>query len=194
MNLLNSNVWRIGTVHLKALGTREISGNPAGSKGSVIMGEAHVYQATIRSGVNLEIGDVTWETGDREVQCLSCSRSTPEKLRRLRRGLRLVVKHVDKDTIRVDLRQARIDFDQGEDWSKLYQATMEELTEGAGISVRKLLEGFGAEVDRREQLLGDTGPHRFRLCAIFPTESNHLPVVCYVLTRILPLTRSMMVL
>ena len=73
MNLLNPRVWRIGTVHLKALGTREIWGNPAGSKGRAIMGEAHVYQATIRSGVNLEIGDVTWETGDREVQCLSCS-------------------------------------------------------------------------------------------------------------------------
>lgn len=194
MNLLNPRVWRIGTVHLKALGTREIWGNPAGSKGRAIMGEAHVYQATIRSGVNLEIGDVTWETGDREVQCLSCSHSTPEELRRLRRGLRLVVKHVDKDTIRVDLRQARIDFDQGENWSKLYQATMEELTEGAGISVREVLEGFGAEVDRREQLLGDTSCHRFRLCAIFPTEADHLPTICYILTRVLPITRSMKVL
>ena len=195
MNLLNSSVWRIGTVHLEALETREIRGNPVGSKRDPVMGEAQVYQATLHNQVKLEINDVTWGTGDRDVRCLNCSPGTSEALQRLGHGrLRLSVKHFDKDTLWVELSQARLDSDRGENWSNLYKATIEELTEGAGISVRRVLEGLGAEVDRREQLLGDVRSRRLYLCATFPKESNHLPAICYVLTRVLPLTRSMMVL
>lgn len=190
MSLLTSKAWRIGGVHLKALGIKKIMGNPANSKNTQVRGQAQVYQATISNNIILELGDTTWETNDREVQCLNCSINTPERLRRLRHGLRLGVQYLDKDTNWVELRQARIDSDQGENWSKLYQATMEDLTEGAGIPVRQVLERFGAEVDPREQLIGDDSRRRRYLCATFPKELNHLPAICYVLTRILPLTRN----
>jgi hypothetical protein len=192
MSLLTSGAWRIGMVQLKVLEIKEVRGSPIGSKVNPIQGEAHVYQATVHSDAKLEIADITWKTGERDVRCLKCSRGTPEALQRLRRGLRLSVKHFDKDTLWVELRRARIDLNQGDDWSKLYKATIEELSKGAGVSVRQILERFGAEVDRREQLLGDTNRRRLYLCATFPANCDHLPAICYVLTRILPLARSKM--
>jgi hypothetical protein len=190
MSVFTSGAWRLGAIHVKAMETREVRGNPVGSKRSPVIGEAQAYQATLPSGERLEIGDIRWETRERDVRCLNNSRDASEALQRLRHGLRLSVNHLDINTLWVELSQARLDSDRGDNWSTLCRATMEELTEGAGISVRRMLERFGAEVDRREQLLGDAGPRRLYLCATFPSDHNHLPAICYVLTRVLPLTRG----
>lgn len=182
-------VWRCDDVEVISGDTKPLRGQPVGVK-SFVQGQATRYILRSRTGWELEVADVTWPGRDRDVRTLAYSPTTPMELHRLQRGLRMSIKRRGEAELWVELSQARSADDQGAGWSNLRHATMEQLSEGAGFSVRAALEALGAEVDLREQLLEDQSRRRGYLCAVFPTDRVHVPVICYTLTRVLPVLRG----
>lgn len=70
-------------------------------------------------------------------------------------------------------------------------ASQKELDEGAGLNVRTALVQAGArQIGTKVQLLHEAGTRRNYLCAIFPVEERLVPVVAFLLTRVLPLQRA----
>ena len=90
-----------------------------------------------------------------------------------------------------ELRQARLEPARGPEWSNLFKASLEELDEGAGLDVRGFLAACcGGVVGERADVLGESGPRRRFICATFPDDSKDGPLMAYLLTRVLPLTRA----
>lgn len=148
-------------------------------------GWASIYEVTGPDDLRLECADITWDdcsSPQRDVRTLE-RHGSPQRFDRLCHGLRLAV-HPAGSLHFVELRQARMKSD---DWSNLYYATPEELDDGAATKVARTLRAVGAhEVGTREAVLGDTGRRRRFLCATFDAEANLVPVVAYVVTRVLP--------
>lgn len=176
--------WQGNGVEVGTVGVQDIHGVTCGKKHS--KGSACVYSVCGKDGWKLEVADVQWQTGERDVRTLQYSAHTPSRLHRLAHGLRLLVEPHSREHLWVALRQARLKPDVSVEWSNLYQATMEELSKGSGLQVRAALEALGAEVGLRGQLMADKGRDREHLCVLFPTTRQHLPIVCYTITRVLP--------
>lgn len=162
-------------------GTREvrpIEGET--TSGVTARGRARIFQIS-GDGFMLEVGFVTWSTGDEDVQQLSRTEGG-EPLDGLTRRLRISIKDRGDDKW-MELEQARLD---ASGWVRSYKATLQELDEGAGVSTAEVIEGLGGEVGTREELLGDTGQRRSWMCAVFPARSVLAPVAAFTLSRIAP--------
>jgi hypothetical protein len=148
-------------------------------------GRQDVYRLTDRGGLTAELADVTWDNGEWEVRMLSCE--GPPQVRRLEHGLRLSVAKAGRGQWSVGLRQARVKLNTAEWESSLYDADPAAHRTGSGVDVAAVLEGSGARVGSRADLLGDVGHARRGLCAVFGAEASTVPVTAYVITRVLPL-------
>lgn len=70
----------------------------------------------------------------------------------------------------------------------LRNADQKELNNAAQCDIKKTLMKAGAiGVDKRELLIGDQGPLRNAICAVFPEDNELVPVLAFCLTRITPL-------
>lgn len=176
---------QLGDFEVRATGeTRNLEGETA--TGARSRGRAVVYRVTGPGGIGLDVSDVRWANGDRDVRVLG-RHVSPQVFDRLRQGLRLGV-HRHRQLLFVELGQARL---KDEDWSNIFQADSQELAEGAGVDVRAVLLDLGAgRVDTREHGLSDRGHRRNWLCAVFGEADHLVPVAAYVLTRIAPLAHG----
>lgn len=187
-NSSGGSVWGCADVEV-VLGERKtLRGQPVGVK-RFVQGDGQVYTVRGAAGWQLEVADVTWRGGERDVRTLNYDAATPASLHRLRQGLRMSVKRHGDTELWVELSQAQ-PGDDDPAWANLRRASMEQLTVGAGLSVRQAMEALGAEVDLREQLLDDRSRRRGYLCAVFSADGDHLPVICYTITRVLPVLRA----
>ena len=80
-------------------------------------------------------------------------------------------------------RQARIMADGR---AQVAPATLEELDEGAGVSVSRALRSLDGRVGTNELLLGWKNQTRERLCCRFSEASLLVPPAVFVVTRIAP--------
>ena len=170
-------------------GTAYVEGQDVGGR----KGRARAYVFTARhEGVGeLELGRLDFGTS-RDVRCLGYSREVPEVLHRLKHGLRLAVQDTgDGVTSWVELRQARIKPGTTPAWSNLFGATEEDLDRGAGLSVRRCLEGLGGQMGTRGSLLSEKGRRRGASCVLFHRDNLAVPLAAYLLTRVLPLLAGM---
>jgi hypothetical protein len=177
-----------GPVQLDYVGRTTIRGHTfTGEKTS---GTAVIYRATIAEEEYLDIAYAVWSTGERDVRALEVE-SSRRALRRLEHGLRLGVERHSSELSVVELRQARIRYDDLRQWSNLFKASRRELRDGAGVDVGRILRRAGTiDVGTKQDVLGEFGRHREFLCATFQRNAQWPPVVAYVLTRVLPLMRG----
>ena len=152
-------------------------------------GSAAVYAVTGSGGLHLTVADVRWPDGARDVRAIDRHQSPP-RFDRLLHGGRLAVDRHPPDLLRIDLRQLRM---KDALWSNLKQATVPELSAGAGGSIVQLLRRFGAAaIGTRGELLGDGSTHRNKICATFPSAAEDVPIAAYVATRVGPLQQRIM--
>jgi hypothetical protein len=175
--------WQGGGLSIRFTGQRTIEGKTV--QGADSRGPARIYEVRGPGNFRLEVVDVSWQTSERDVRSLDCS-DGPKRLYRLIRGCRMSVCGCGVSHCWAELSQARLDADGDKDWTNLRKATMDQLNAGAGTRVREALVALGATVDTRAELIGDSGLRRSYLCAMFPVENVHLPVVCYAITRVMP--------
>lgn len=149
-------------------------------------GVSHVYLIHGPAGEAIEIRDnITADA--RWVDCLDTFQ-TAMPWKRLAQGLRMGTT-LDGDRMMIELRQARINDDKL--WSNLYKATASELDDGAGCGVRSLLSDWGAmSYGTREEVIGDTSQRRTYMCVTASSDTEHLPAIAYLLTRVVPLARG----
>lgn len=123
----------------------------------------------------IEIADVTWSTGKREVV---------GEIPDLAVSLRLEVSSSDlfHSMGIVDLRIARAARDKQR--VRYVDVAASDLRTAFGFDIERVLDRFGeATVGPRSELLGDDGRSRDRLCVIFPLDNRVVPALLWTLTR-----------
>lgn len=187
-NLSGSHgAFHIGEFCVRPAGEREEEGETTSRIQDV--GRAVVYQVDGPGGVELDVGDVSWSKGERDVRVLN-RKGSPENINRhrLRMGIRLHGHGIERPVAWIELTQARL---KPHGWSNAFQASLEELDQGAGLKVRAELMKLGAlDVDTRQAALRENGRRRNFMCALFGESNSRVPVAAYVLTRIAPIARG----
>ena len=183
---------QVGVVKIRRNGASTTSSGESCS-GARQRGHNTLYLATGPEELEITIADTCWENGERDVRALETS--GPPQIDHLKMRLRLEVQELDSDAkkLKIDLRQARVRLNTENLWSNLYKADEDDHDRGAGIDVAGLLSEHGADVGHRAALLGDRGPTRNRLCAVFPPSAEQVPIVAFVATRVLPLLNMVFV-
>jgi hypothetical protein len=131
---------------------------------------------------DVEIADVTWPSGERDVV---------GKISGVASDLKLSVHASEpfRSMGVVDFRIARASGTNG----RVRYVEMEpaKLNTTFGFDVESVLDRLGeASLGTRRELLGDGGPAGDRLCVIFPLENREVPVLLWTLARGLSVTRS----
>lgn len=176
----------VGDVTIRLTETTEpIEGQTA--SGRAATGVATIYEIEGPDRLRLRCADIAWDADDappeRDVHTLE-RYGSPQRFDRLCHGLRLTVQAHGKVGCFVELRQARM---KSATWSNLFRADRADLDVGARVDVAATLRSVGAtEVGYRRHVLGDDGRRRNYVCATFGPEADLVPIVAYVLTRVLP--------
>jgi hypothetical protein len=148
-----------------------------------VRASASIREAVHPDGHALELAYLAAPNGERWVQCQKVD-SPVRLLDSVEDRLRLTIQSVNGHDW-CELRQARA---TGERWSSLFKPTFAELDEAAEADVNRELRSAGAvNVGTREALLGDTSRRRTFPCVVFERGDEHVPVLAFVLTRVLPL-------
>lgn len=140
----------------------------------------------------LSLLDVQWANGERSVHAGSVARGR-QAVRHLETGHRRLGAHPAGTSLWVELRMARIDPSQANEWTTLVTATPEAWSRLHGPHwSNRLSEAFGLRIGLKSDLIGATDRTRNRLCALIPklTAGNALPHV-FILTRAIPLSLGM---
>jgi hypothetical protein len=169
----------MGAYHLAVGVAKQRMAAPTKSKG----GDGIAYVSRLQGPEqNVDIADVSWPSGERDVVGFVPGAETSLKLpvgsSELFRNMGIV-----------DLRIAR---SSGASRRVRYVDTSTDtLEEVFGFDVERALDRLGeASIGSRQELLGDKGPVGHRLCVIFPLENRMVPALLWVLTRGLPALTS----
>lgn len=159
-------------------------------KGFQTTGSGPLFQVVIPPDIELKLVDVSWANDERDVRATEAPH--PKAVRRLDTGsLRLSVNRLPNQRVWVELSQARINAGDPGQHSNLKKASQAELDEGAGLSVSAVLMRYGAEaVDTRGNLHIPGQQRRNFFCAVFDPANQELPIISFVLTRVLSLVNE----
>jgi hypothetical protein len=146
-------------------------------------GTADIYRVVGPDGVELELGDIVWENGERSLTILD-RRSSPSKFDGLVRRLRMTVQSVEGGVRVVELSAARF---KRSDRPSLMQSEIPILSDEIGVDVVKALLSTGAlKVGTKEDVLGVMHTRRGYWCATFDRAQPQVPAAAFLLVRILP--------
>jgi hypothetical protein len=182
---------RVGTIRIQA-----VDGAPSLRTGSTPSGQpshgtAELFELSGPQRLGLTVAVLRWHNGERNVQT-DHRHTSPERLDRLRHGLRLTLDHVPARPGMwwAELRQARVKPGPSQ-WSNLFKASLEELSAAAEVDVRaEFLHAGAAAIGTRSELLGDEGPRGTDLGVTFRDDNLLVPVVAYTITRVLPILQE----
>jgi hypothetical protein len=150
-------------------------------------GEIMAYEVHGPRALHLEVGEVTWHTGECEIRVARRFADSPTEYDCLVNRLRMPVKPDGSGRRMVVLKQARLN---GQPRPTLCSATALELSRGAGLPVLDLLaHRFSAQWGTLAELCQETSRARFLLGATFPSEMTVGPIAAFLLTRIAPTVR-----
>jgi len=128
----------------------------------------------------VEIADVTWPTGERDVIGAVPGLATPLKLS-------VESSELFRSMGVVELRIARASSTNGR--VRYLEFDTARLNAAFGFDVEGVLDRLGeATVGTRRELLGDSGPAGDRLCVIFPLDNQEMPALLWALARGLSVT------
>ena len=148
--------------------------------------ERHLYVITHKSGWQIYLAYMSFQESN-DIRCVDYTDDTPDSLHRLKHGLRMSVYPFDNETEWSELSQARIKDSTTPNWSNLKQATIDELNNGAGLDVQKLLGNGNVALGRREVLLADDSKRKNYLCIKFARKDHRVPLIAFIVSRTLPL-------
>ena len=145
------------------------------------------YQSTMKgSDFKILIQDTTWENGERDIQASTVEGTNPVLLdlaRRLRIGIYPSPKHDFLSTL--DLRFALRKGMARATAKKMNPREYEELT---GLRFLEILNSIpNSACGTREELMKDDSRRRSDFATAFPREDRVIPVIAFLLTRVLPL-------
>lgn len=166
----------LGAYHLAVgVGKRGLVRRRKGSRGDGI-----AYMSLLQGlGEDVQIADVTWASGEREVVGEMPGRTSPLRLS-------VASSEVFQRMGILDFRIARASGSAGR--VRYVQPNPQELREIFGFDVANVLDRLGeASVGTRRDLLGDEACAPERLCVIFPLENRLVPALVWAITRALPL-------
>ncbi|WKZ81910.1 MAG: NERD domain-containing protein [Acidimicrobiia bacterium] len=113
-------------------------------------------------------------------------------LKRLTHGLTIGFHSVGRGRLLGRLTEA---YPKGDRWAGWRKQSVEGLSDLAGVDVDAELKAVGAlGIGTRELLIGDTSRERSQSAVVFPYDNYEVPVLAYVLTRVVPLARAVDVL
>lgn len=179
--MTRTDTFEVGNFHVRLTeeAVRVSDRTPAGE---LCDGRADVYEVRGRGQQRFTAQDITWANGERDVRIVD-RHASPKKFDDVIGRLRLSVEQTDDGQLRVDLRVPIKRHSNRR--ATLHQTTEGELRTGSGIDLRKVLRQHGCrQVGTRQQLLDDTSTKRNGLCAIFPADARHVPIVVHVITRL----------
>lgn len=169
----------MGAYHLAVGVAKQRFGARAKSNGGD--GIAYVSRLQGPDG-DVEIADVTWPSGEREVVG-----EIPGVVTALK--LSVNASELFQNMCVVDLRIARVSGGSGR--VRYVEMNSTKLNATFGFDLESVLDRLGeASVGTRRELLGEKGSAGHRLCVIFPVESRELPALLWTLARGLSVTRS----
>ena len=180
----------LGPFTLIPNGVRSIQASPISGRSKKREALAESWRVQHADGWELEVGFLTFDSGEQHVECLDYGEDVPKPLHRLRHGLRMSVARATSGQRFLELSQARIDSYEPPYWSNLKKATEDELDAAAGLSVAAVLKELGLRVGTREDLLGELNNRRGYMCALVHVRNAEAAVVAHVLTRIMPLNHE----
>jgi hypothetical protein len=141
--------------------------------------------------INILIGYAIFINNERDIRTLEVYDDF-STFGRLVHGLRLAIQPISGDphNFYAELRQAfpRESFDRHE---TLHPTISEiDLDEGSGLSVFEELRRAGAQVGTKQELIGESGKRSSYLCTRFSKDNLWAPIIAYVATRVLPISRG----
>jgi hypothetical protein len=147
------------------------------------------FAAIVRSKeFEFEILNVQWEDGSVDIYPRLIRGD--EKMQTLHGRLRISVKPIVYRGVgyyTATLKQARLKKGLSLH-SNLFSANLDQLEDGCGYNINQTLENFGAiNFGTKEDILADEGIKRFEYCVIFRKSNYDIPIIVFILTRILPL-------
>ena len=149
-------------------------------------GTRWIYTVEGPEGIRLRIADERFENEERHIELLEgddLPKHIIDLAGRVRPG---ISKHGGKCFARLDLARPKAEGAR----PTMVKATIDDLNSATGLDVEELLRLFGAEsIGSRVKLLGDDGKpnsHKFKLHVKFDEDSALLPIVLFMLTRVLP--------
>jgi hypothetical protein len=175
----------LGLYRLEPAGSTSRVRGQSAKKVDDLYGTATEYAVTAEDGTDLLLRDTRWDNGQRDVRAVERF-GTPPPYDTVLGRLRISVDAIE-DELFMELRQARL---KSGGRAQVASATLEELDEGAGVSVRSALRNLGASVGTKELLLSRRDQTRDRLCCRFPESALFVPPAVFVLTRIAPVGRG----
>lgn len=150
--------------------------------------EGEAYTSRVRGlGLDVTVADITWSSGEREIVGTDrhgSPASYEDIVGRLRIGVHDSGRY--RNMLMMELRAAR----RGTGRSRAGASMLAEaaLNDMAQCDVAAELDSLTeASVGTREALLGDGGPRRRQLCAVFSAEDRVTPVLAWLYTRLAPL-------
>lgn len=182
------DVLTLGTLTIRQRAEESYQSYTVGRKKSV--GKIAPFHVT-DEGIDIRIGYAIFINGERDIRTLEVQKEF-NTFGRLVHGLRLAIQPVRSDhrDLYAELRQAlpKDAFDKHE---TLHPTTSEiDLDQGAGLAVFEELKKVGAQVGTKRELLGETGKRGPYLCIRFSKDNLWGPVVAYLTTRVLPISRG----
>jgi hypothetical protein len=145
-------------------------------------GTASIYRVSGADGVDLDIGDISWDNGERSLTVVD-RLGSPARFDGVVGRLRMSVTPLMGRCV-VELSAAR--FTRA-DRPSLTKVDLTDLAEEIGADIEGKLRSFGAsDVGTKEEVLGVQHQRRGYWCALFDDDSPHVPAVAYFLTRIVP--------
>jgi hypothetical protein len=146
-------------------------------------GTARAYWVKGADGVDLELGDIRWDNGERSLAVLD-RKTSPQRFDGLVRRLRMTVQAVSGEKSIVELSGALL---RQEHHPSLLKVDVPAFSQEIGIDIAAELLAAGAdEVGTKAALLGVTHQKRGYWCALFPDANQHLPAIAFFLMRIVP--------
>lgn len=182
------DVLTLGTLTIRQRAEESYQSYTVGRKKSV--GRIIPFHVT-NDKIDLRIGYTVFLNGERDIRTLEVLKEF-NTFGRLVHGLRLAIQPVPggHQELYAELRQAlpKDAFDKHE---TLHPTTSEvDLDQGAGLSVFEELKKVGVQVGTKQELLGEAGKRGPYLCIRFQKDNLWAPVIAYITTRVLPISRG----
>jgi hypothetical protein len=145
-------------------------------------GMARLYRVQGPDGLLLELGDISWENGERSLMVLDRVHA-PARFDGLVGRLRMTVQSV-VEGLCVELSAAGF---SGTDRPSLRKADVPAMSWQIGIDIVDALSSVGATaVGTKEEVLGVRHQRRDYWCVVFDEDALHVAAVAFLLMRILP--------
>ena len=152
--------------------------------------EAWLYKMQSTDNWSLVLAYCVFPGGSRDIRTIKCSDGTPEYIRMLKNRRRMSVNlDTDRGKDWVELSHAQPKSPRS-DWPTLKQADEIQLDQDAGFRLGPRIEQLGGSFGLRKDILGESRTRNNYYCAVFPHGEHSIPILCYVVTRVLALIRA----